>query len=198
MKRFKKLYYLAEYSNNSKEQSELKKKLLDEISKLKNQTITDLDSFFLSYNVNFGNSLITINNAIFFCEIIGCKKIILNNCTLRRRWLLGKQIYIKQLNITIIQGSKVDCKNNNILCLYEISWDIFFPKIIKSEIRINFIKDEILVNLPKVVIDPNDLYIHIRGGDIFKNFPYKFYSQPPLCFYEKIINNINFKNIYIV
>ena len=75
---------------------------------------------------------------------------------------------------------------------------MFYPKIIKPEIKIQFIKEEIIKNLPKVKIESHSLYIHIRGGDIFKNLPLKYYSQPPLCFYEKIINKTTFNNIYIV
>ena len=40
--------------------------------------------------------------------------------------------------------------------------------------------------------------IHIRSGDIFKNYINKHYSQPPLCFYQKILKNFKFKKIYIV
>ena len=196
--RFNKYYNLADCSNPLIFQSEIKTKILKEISKLKNQTVTFIDTFFISHINNFGNSIIIINNAIFFCELIGCNKIIFNNRHLRRKMLIGNKIYIKKLNITIIKGSIVDCKKNNILCLYESSWDIFFPIIIKPKIRINLIKKDILKNLPSVKIEPDELFIHIRGGDIFKKFPYKYYSQPPLCFYEKIIHNGTFKRIYII
>ena len=48
-------------------------------------------------------------------------------------------------------------------------------------------------------IEPNDLIIHIRGGDIFRTFMGRNYAQPPLCYYEKVLNNYHFfKNIYIV
>ena len=53
-------------------------------------------------------------------------------------------------------------------------------------------------NLPKVNIDPNALYINLRGGDIFSTVIVSHYSQPPLCFYEKIINKSKFSNIYII
>lgn len=55
-----------------------------------------------------------------------------------------------------------------------------------------------LKNLPIVNIEPNSIYIHFRGGDIFMKNPSKLYGQPPLCFYEKIINSTKFKNIYII
>ena len=55
-------------------------------------------------------------------------------------------------------------------------------------------------NLPKIETKSNDLYIHIRSGDIFhKNKCHnQFYSQPPLCFYEAIIHNFTFNNIFII
>ena len=96
-------------------------------------------------------------------------------------------------------GSNVDCKNNRILCFYEISWCVYFPKVIIPQVRTDIVKEEILKNLPKVKIDPNDLYIHIRGGDIFKYKIGRTLGQPPLCYYEKIINNYKkLKNIYII
>ena len=70
--------------------------------------------------------------------------------------------------------------------------------MLKSEVRIQYAKEEILRNLPKVDVDPDDLYIHLRGGDVFRIAPVQTYAQPPLCFYETIINNTKFKNIYII
>ena len=54
-------------------QSELKKKLLSFISKIRKRTITKINAIFLSRNDNFGNNLVTINNCIFYCEILGCR-----------------------------------------------------------------------------------------------------------------------------
>ena len=58
-------------------------------------------------------------------------------------------------------------------------------------------RNEILRNIPEVQIKPNDLYIHIRSGDIFLNDINPNYAQPPLCFYQKIIIENNYNNIYI-
>jgi len=55
-----------------------------------------------------------------------------------------------------------------------------------------------LTNIPKVYTYPKELYIHIRSGDIFSPKTHCRYSQPPLCFYEKMINNNKFKKIYII
>ena len=92
----------------------------------------------------------------------------------------------------------VDCNNDYCLCQENHQWNLFYPSIIKPELRIQYIKEEILKYLPEVDIDAEDLYIHIRGGDIFESYISEYYAQPPLCFYEKIISKTAFKHIYII
>ena len=55
-------------------------------------------------------------------------------------------------------------------------------------------------NLPKVKINHNDLYIYIRGGNIFKvlNAELTTYAQPPFCFYKNILNKFKFRGIRII
>ena len=159
--------------------------------------MTELETFFFPFNCNFGNGLITINNAIFFCEVVKCHKIILNKTQTSRRWLIINPIYLENLNITILQDSNIDCKNSKNFCIDSIL-DLYYPKVIIPQVRTDYIKSEILKNLPEVHTKQNDLYIHIRGGDIFLPNPHKKYAQPPLCFYEKIINKKIFKNVFII
>ena len=195
---FNNYYYLANFYNDTKIKTELREAFLIEASRIKKQITSQIDMLFISYILNFGNNILVINNAIFFCEIVGCHKIILNNTNLKRRLLINKSIFNKQLNITIMQGSDIDCNNKNIFCINEVSWNIYYPRITIPQVRIQILKGEILRNLPIVNIGPNELYIHIRGGDIFKDFFVSSYAQPPLCFYEKIIHNNIFNKIYIV
>lgn len=45
----------------------------------------------------------------------------------------------------------------------------------------------------------DDLYIHIRSGDIFKKKkPSHLYKPPPLSYYQEIIDNNNYQNIYLI
>ena len=195
--RFEKYFYLEEYEDEPTIKNKLKNKLLEKISEIRKQNTTQITTFFLSRINPFGNNLNCINNAIFYCEILGCNKIILQENNIKRRWLIKEPVYIEKLNITIMQGPKVACNESDILCCYE-TWDLLYPIIIKPEIRTQYIKDEILRNLPNVTTSPNDLYMHIRGGDIFSYLPLNVYMQPPLCFYEKVIKRKKFKNnIYI-
>jgi hypothetical protein len=67
--------------------------------------------------------------------------------------------------------------------------------------RLGIFKKQLLNYLPKVVTHPNDLYLYIRGGDIFLEsytYPIRGYFQPPLCFYEKILDNFKFNKVFIL
>jgi hypothetical protein len=66
--------------------------------------------------------------------------------------------------------------------------------------RFYLFRKEIINNLPKVKINIADIYIYIRGGDIFRriNKSLYFYVQPPLCFYKRVLNQFSFREISII
>ena len=73
----------------------------------------------------------------------------------------------------------------------------YYIKFIRPEFKVNLLKKEILRNIPKINSNYNDLIIYIRSGDIFIK-PHRKYSQPPLCFYEKILKYNKFNRIFII
>ena len=151
------------------------------------------------YHNHFGNKMIILNNLIYYSEILGFKNIYLSD---DNNWYLKDKIISDKINITVISPSNIDCNSIHIAC-FKYSAGIFFFRqyYIKPQIRLNLIKNEIHKNLPQLEIDPNDLYIHIRSGDIFRirrTRHRKNYAQPPLCFYQNIINNFEFRKIYII
>ena len=196
--KFSKYFYLPEYLDDKIIRYNIKNKFMTMFSKIKNRPINKIDTFFIGYDIPFGNCLITLNNLIFTCEIIGYNKIILKDHRIKRRWLIKNPIYIKKVNLTIMLGPRVNCNDDTVLCVSIATWDPFFPTFVKPQVKIRYIRDELINNLPTVKIEPDELYIHIRGGDVFKKNPSTVYAQPPLCFYEKIIDNNKFKNIYII
>ena len=171
-----------------------KKELLNQISNFVKRKNFSLEYIYLTGKFRFGNFLITLNNAIFFCEILGCKKIIIENYN---NLYIKHKILNKKYNMTIepLFLNKYIIKNSLVI---HIKFFFYYYKYIKPEIRLNLIKNEILNNLPKLNIHPNDLYIHIRSGDIFQNPRNNSYSQPPLCFYKKILNKFVFRKVYII
>ena len=160
-------------------------------------------SIYLDRKFNFGNQLTVLNKLIFYCEIIRCKKIILekdNNVYIKNT------IYDKEydLKIEVSEGDDITNYFTEKGFYYMTFLDNFFYYTtynLRLENRFSIFKDEILKNLPKTVTNINDLYIHMRGSDIFENSDPEYapdYAQPPLCFYQKVIESRKFRKIYII
>ena len=178
----------------------MKKVILSKIFTNMNRKINNINNIKILYikgKLRFGNFFISINNAIIYCEILQCKKIIIEN---NNKIYLNSPIFYKKINFTIEPNQKLNYKNKNTLI---IDVHFFFFNSFKAWRNINrfsIFKKPLLNNLPKVVIHPNDLYIYIRGGDVFQHFKntIKNYCQPPLCFYVKILNKFKFRNVFII
>ena len=170
-----------------------KKELLNTISKRINRNISKVNLLYIRGKFRFGNFLIVLNNAIFFCELLGCKRMIFQ-CL--KDLFINKTIYYEKYNMTIEPDKAYDHSDPNSILL-ESNFFYLYHKYIKPESRFFVFKKEILNNLPKIDIHPDDLYIHIRSNEIFTGH-YETYSQPPFCFYKEIINNFKFRKIFII
>jgi hypothetical protein len=170
-----------------------KKELFKFISNNTGKNITSVKSVFIKNNFNFGNQLILLNKAIFYCEILGCKRIIFDK---KNFWYIKNKIINKKCKMIIKAGTI-----NNILnpiTIIDNTLNFFYYNYnIKPEYRAIILKEEIIRNLPIIKISKNSLFIYIRSGDIFTT-PNINYSQPPLCFYKTILKNYKFKDIYII
>ena len=145
-----------------------------------------------------GNLLIKFNNLIYYSEILNIRNIYLNPDSF---WFLENNIITDKINITFLPTSQIDCNNNDTVCSsfhIDKTGFLYSQFFIKTEVRLNILRDEIKRNLPIININKNDLIMHFRTGDIFSSEQGSPYSQPPFCFYEKILNNFKFNNIYII
>ena len=171
-----------------------KESFLNFLSNLSEHKITSVDTIFLTQNYKFGNMIIILNKVLFYCEIIKCKKIVLDQ---NKTWYIKNKIVNPEYNISIEIGDPKKYNSRN--TIFDTSDNfLYYYAYIKPEFRAHILRNEILNNLPKVQVDINDLFIYIRSGDIFK-IDNNHYAQPPLCFYKTIINNYNnFTKIYII
>jgi len=142
--------------------------------------------------MKIGNNLASLNRLIFYCEIIGCKNIILDK---KKFWFIKNKIILPGNNITILVKKN---KYKNFNYIYNTKILYFSILNIKPEIKIHLLRNEIMKNLIKIKTLKTHLYIHIRSGDIFRKTPNGHYAQPPLCFYQLILNQNKFKKIYLI
>ena len=189
---------LSKLTNNITKHK-MKIELLNELQK--NPKKLNLNSSFedkivyVDKSFNFGNSLVLLNNLIYYCEILNISNINLNS---NYKWPISQNVSYGKMNISFISTKNINLNQDNIIIFDKKL--IYFQKVFKPEIRINILKTEIKRHLPEIKINEDDLYIHIRGGDIFD---YKAkgninYAQPPLCLYIKVITQFKFRNIFIL
>ena len=132
-----------------------KSNILKFISKYHKRKITSIDSIFLSQKFRFGNQIILITKIIFYCEILECKRIILDK---KWNWFIKNKIIDNKFNITIEVGERKDFNNSNTLVDFSDKF-FFYLGYIKPELRTEIIKEELLNNIPKITSNKNDLYI---------------------------------------
>ena len=188
-------FALIDIPENKTVNSDLKKKIMEKIINYYKKNITKINRLIITNNIAFGNTLLCLNNIIYYCEILDCKEIYLNSSN---NWYIKNKIISNKTYISLISNKKINCKGSKTLCIPFEGGLCLNPLIIKQKIRLNIIENEIKKNLPKVSTNINDLYIHIRCGNIFSNEINPSYAQPPLCFYHKILKKFKFRKIYLI
>lgn len=166
--------------------------LLPEVKKqIKKNNLTNIETIY-GVSGNVGNALISLNNLINICEKILCKNIVLKGLNN----IIKNPIFYKNYNITIFPNLYENITKIDIRLSVKSAFYFSYKK--NHKMRLGIIRDELFKNIPKYKSKPNDLYINIRSGDIFINKINPHYSQPPLCFYQKIIIENKFNKIFIL
>jgi len=137
-----------------------------------------------------GNFLIKIKNAIHIALYYNYNVILPKHNFFNSTYLIiNKSITIEAKQITdkyqFFHRDKIENINKSI-------FDENTDKVI------NIIKD-IFIFKNIQPLESNDLVIHIRSGDLFiGTSPHPKYLSPPLSYYEKIIENNSYNNIYLI
>jgi hypothetical protein len=180
--------YRNETELSDKYKNKFKQYILNGYSSLFKKKYKKIDVIIFNQRYNFGNAIFIINNLIYFCEILGCKKIYL----WKDYWFVKKPIYDKELDITISpftinvwdnQTSVYINSNMKFTQITKLFGNHFIP------VRTYILKNELFSNIKLINTNIEDLYINIRSGkDIFRKHEHKHgdYIQPPLCFYQTI------------
>ena len=172
----------------------MKKIILSKIFKYTFKNIKKVNSLFIKRKGRFGNFFLSINKAIKYCEILNCKQIIIEK---NNNIFINKRIFYNKGNFTIETNEAFNLRDN-----YSINLDYYYIFInsfgyFRNINKLKIFREQLLNNLPKVLIHPYDLYIYIRSGDIFVH-AHRNYNQPPLCFYAKILDLFKFNKVYII
>jgi hypothetical protein len=78
---------------------------------------------------------------------------------------------------------------------------VFPKKMVNPELRaatFAALREAIPQQSQKPVLSNKHLVIHIRGDDVFNDFPPKAFAQPPFAFYEKVLDDDNWEYVTVV
>ena len=135
-----------------------------------------------------GNNILQLKNAIQVALFYNCNIIIPNHEYFTTNYIIVDSTINKNNSIKITHDFfNFELINNIDRNLFNINMDKTID-ILKQIFRIKNVSP----------LHDNDLVIHIRSGDIFKQKPHQSYIMPPLSYYTNIINNNNFNNITII
>lgn len=132
-----------------------------------------------------GNNILQIIRAIHFSILNNHKIIKFNKHILFNNTEIV--IFNKNLNTNIIKDEFFYIKKYNIIDPEPYIMREYFQKYIFPIFKIKHKNN---------LINSNEIYIHLRGGDNFSNIPFNVYVQPPLSYYKNIIKK--YKNIKII
>ena len=158
--------------------------------KVTNNENSTLSSIYIRKSGRLGNNIVQLTNALIISEALGLENVYVpyNFC------MIKKTVTDKEKRINIIPSNSIP----------DGATVIKFPLFRMSHYDSNpsewtkIFASEILKNVHHFNTDNEDLYIHIRSGDVYRSNPSLRYGQPPLCFYESIIKRWGFKKIYIL
>ena len=175
----------------------IKKSLYNVLYRFSKKNLIYIDSLYIRGIMRYGNYLISLNNAIIFCELFNCKRIVIEK---NKNIIINHPIFYLKYNLTIEANQIFNYLNYNSIILNLKFFFYLNFSLLGNVDRFYLFRNEIMKYLPKVKLHSYDLFIYIRGGDIFKTFnkSHKDYQQPPLCFYESVLNNFTFRKIRII
>lgn len=162
-------------------------------------TVRGIDTFVIVGAGGLGSNIQQLSNAIYYCESLGCKNIVVPQSF----WFVPDHILYRKFGITIERSPYEDTQR---LCNKSTHGTFCSRQSIKRGVpmlvpknRHSAFKKDFLSIIPKVAVDDDGLYIHIRGGSIFSGTsPDRDKGQPPLCYYESIIEKWRFPRLYII
>lgn len=191
-----KISLISKYSMMNNNKDKIIKDINNKIFEILKKNFTYINTLYIKSLRKFGNFFVILNNAIIFCEFLNCKRIIIE-----KNKFINNKLFYQKYKLTIAPNYSFNNSDNGSVIIQS---DFFFENLNFSVLgkvnRYYVFRHEILNNLPKVKTNINDLYIYLRGGDIFirLNKSNKNYIQPPLCFYEMVLKKFIFRKVIII
>jgi len=127
-----------------------------------------------------GSNIQQVINAIFYALYYGHNRVRVRGHKYIKSCHLGTKTNKKVIRGIFINRKGLDLK--------------IYKKKLNKKLLLKFWK----YNIKPQKSGENDLVIHIRSGDVYKRNPHSGWIQPPLKFYEQIIESKDWDAIYLI
>ena len=118
--KFNKIFSLKNFDDNDKH---TKKLFLDKMTEKFKKNASFVNTLFITHSCFYGNQICSLNNIIFYSEILGIKNIYLNSKF--DNWYIKNNITTGKLKISVVPNSQINCQSKDIFCGH-IFYDFFF------------------------------------------------------------------------
>jgi hypothetical protein len=137
----------------------------------------------------FGNAFYQLAQALFIADIFHITSIYV-----RPKMLLFEYPFVTDTGISIYPSLKVP----SVPVISDDFWEI--PRSCRPNFREigKLLARHLVASLPNVTLDRSVLAVHLRAGDVFRNwFGMSLYGQPPCSFYLDVIKNDNHSSVRV-
>lgn len=166
----------------------LKQKCLKNLTYIPSSLIMGLE---IEATGRFGNNLIGILQAFRYCCIFNLRYLIVP----KKYLFINESFYANGIKII---PKKYDTDYSSYIFKYPFAYPLPTCHIAVNYNDIVYMKDFLNSRFQNMNLNKDDLYIHIRSGDIFIKHPNKHLGQPPLNYYLDIINSRKWNDIHII
>ena len=144
---------------------------------------------FIVYPYNrFGNHVYQFTRILQYCKLLNFKKVIVPHNYL----FFKNDFYVDDIHVQI---GKIKIRTRKYIKGF-FYWPV--PGVPLNFSIINLYKNEFLKSFSNISLGENDLYLHLRSGDIFVTSDHSNYAQPPLQYFVDVINYKNWTNVYLL
>ena len=155
-----------------------------------NLSYKSVDGFYLIPFARFGNNVYQFIRSLTYSDLFGYKRLIIPY-----NFLFFKRNFD-------VNGISVEIANNDTDYSKFLFGHYYHPAYnAKTELSFkyfDYFRDEFLRSFPNMSLDPNDLYMHLRSGDIYFQDDHPNYGQPPINFYFDVMKYKKWNNIYLL
>jgi hypothetical protein len=150
----------------------------------------------------FGNMTRRLASALCVAEYFGINQVLVPRPTIFQHGVFAESIHTFDNNLELNFGQKIRFRKRRVVGIWQEDF-LLSPNVVEwAEKAPNAAWQNLASCLAfkpeSISLSPRELVIHLRGGDVFSGRSPRSYGQPPLGFYQAVLDHQRWSKIFIV